>query len=235
MKLIIDSIRSIIIYFFAFIAFVILGPMVLGAVVIDTKQSSKYIIPFCQFMVRMFGCKLQVYGAFPNSSETYVIMSNHVSFLDVFVIPSVLLKHKNFSAIAASKNFKIPIYSSFLKRMRVVSIDRSNREQAIEGIKKSEEVLKDGYHITILPEGTRTLDGNLGAFKKGGFHLAIDTNTPILPIVTKGLFDIKPRNRWIIKPGIIKVYIKQPILPDKKSVNALLEETNTIFKETLKN
>ena len=234
MKLIIDIIRSIVIYFIAFTVFLFFGPIVLILVIADTKNSSKYIIPFCQFMVRMFGCKLQVYGSFPNDQDTFVIMANHVSFLDVFAVPSVFPKNKNFSAIAASKNFKIPIYSSFLRRMRVVSIDRSNREQAIAGIKKSEDVLRDGYHITILPEGTRTLDGKLGPFKKGGFHLAVDTNTPILPIITKGLFDIKPRNRWIIKPGIIKVYIKKPIFPDKKSVLELLEETSSIFHETTK-
>tara|TARA_B110000438_G_C15772032_1_gene632336 strand:- start:60 stop:767 length:708 start_codon:yes stop_codon:yes gene_type:complete len=233
MKLTIDIIRSIIIYLFAFTAFLIFGPIVLTVTIIDSRNSAKYIIPFCNFMIRVFGCKLKVHGSFPDNNDTFVIMSNHVSFLDVFAIPSVFSKKKNFSAIAASKNFKIPIFSSFLKRMRVVSIDRSNRNQAIAGIKKSEAVLKDGYHITILPEGTRTLDGTLGNFKKGGFHLAADTCASILPIITKGLFEIKPRNGWIIKPGTIEIYIKKPILSQDKSVNELLEETNRVFMKTL--
>ena len=167
-------------------------------IIIDSKHSSKYIIHFCRFMIFVFGCRLKLYGEFPKN-ETFVIMANHVSFLDVFAIPSSFDSSKKFSAVAASKNFKIPIYSLFLKKMKVVSINRKNREQSIKGIQEAEKVLSNNYHIVILPEGTRTKTGSLGKFKKGGFHLAVNTGANILPIITKGLFHIKPRDRRIIK------------------------------------
>ena len=134
-----------------------------------------------------------------------------------------------YSAVAASMNFKIPVYSLFLKKLRTISIDRSNREQAIAGIKQAEQVLKDGYHIVILPEGTRTITGELGHFKKGGFHLAKNTNARILPIVTRGLFNIKPKNRWTIYPGTIEIKICKPIETDNKEINQLINETKNHF------
>ena len=115
--------------------------------------------------------------------------------------------------------------------MRVVSIDRSNREQSIKGIQEAEKILSDNYHIVILPEGTRTLTGEIGILKKGGFHLAVNTKANILPIITKGLFRIKPRNRWTIIPGQIEIYIDKPIISFGKTVDELKDETEKIFSK----
>ena len=220
------NLKSIIIYLKAFLAFFVIGPFLLLVIIIYPKSIYKLVVPFCQFMVYIFGCKIKVRGKFPNN-ESFVIMANHASFLDVFAIPSIF-KGK-FSAVAASFNFKIPIYASFLKFLKIVPINRSNREQAIAGIKQAERVLKDGYHIVVLPEGTRTLTGALGKFKKGGFHLAKNTNAKILPVITEGLFEFKPKNRWTLKPGIINITISEPINIDGKSVNELLQETESFF------
>jgi len=182
-------------------------------------------------MISMFGCTIKSNKKVP-LNETFVIMANHVSFLDVFAIPTVFTG--KFTAVAASKNFKIPVYAMFLKKLKVISIDRSNRAQSIKGIQKAEKLIQNGYHVVILPEGTRTKDGELGTFKKGGFHLAVNTKTKILPITTKGLFKIKPINRWTIKPGKIVINVGEPIDSKNKSVDDLLLETQTVFNKMLK-
>ena len=217
---------SLLIYVFASIFFLFFGIIILILTIIYPPLLFRIIIPWCKTMIYIFGCQIISNGKIP-SNETFVIMANHTSFLDVFAIPTVLTG--KFSAVAASKNFKIPIYSTFLKKMKVVSIDRSNRTQAIKGIKKAEMLLKNGYHIVILPEGTRTHDGKLGKFKKGGFHLAINTHAKILPIITKGLYEIKPINRWTIKPGLITINVGNPIDAKNKKVDDLLEETRNQF------
>jgi len=222
--------RSLVLYIFAGLSFMFFGPIILLVIIIYPKISYKLIIQFCKLMITIFGCKIQSNSKIPEN-ETFVIMANHVSFLDVFAIPSVFTG--KFSAIAASKNFKIPIYATFLKKLRVISIDRSNRKQSIIGIKQAETLLKEGYHIVILPEGTRTRTGDLGEFKKGGFHLAINTGASILPITTKGLFKIKPIMRWLIKPGVIDIKVGKPIKSENKTVNELLEETHSIFLKML--
>ena len=95
-----------------------------------------------------------------------------------------------------------------LRKFRAIPIHRKNRKKAMNSIKYAEEVIKnEGYHMAILPEGTRTLDGKLKELKKGGFHMAINTKTPILPIGAVLPFKYKPKNRWYITPCIIDIYI----------------------------
>ena len=224
------KLNSILIYLRALLVFFIIGPILLLLTLIYTKLIYIIVIPWCRFMIFVFGCKIHINGELPEN-ESFVIMANHQSFLDVFAVP-IALKGK-FSAVAASKNFKIPVYKTFLKKLKVVGIDRSNLENAIQGITEAEKVLKSGYHIVILPEGTRTMSGKLNSFKKGGFHLARNTKARIVPIIVKGLYDIKPKNRWYIKPGRINIIVEKPISTDNKTVEELLNETYTVFNNHL--
>ena len=226
-----NSIYSIFLYLRSFITFIFFGPLILLVIFIYPSALYSLIIPFCRLMIWMFGCKLKIKGTFPDD-KNFVIMANHVSFLDVFAIPSCF-KGK-FSAVAASMNFKIPVYATLLRKLKVVSINRSNKEEAIKSIKKAEKVLSSGYSIVILPEGTRTLDGKLSDFKKGGFHLAKNTGADILPIITRGLFNIKPKNRWNIKPGIIEINIMKPINSHNKTIEKLMNETQKVFSNHFK-
>ena len=221
---------SIIIYLIGFLTFMLIGPLLLIIILINPRLMYKIIIPFCRLMIAVFGCSVTFNKKVPEN-ETFVIMANHCSFLDVFAIPCTFTG--KFSAVAASKNFAIPIYSLFLKKLKVVSINRSNREQAIKSIKQAEKLIKEGYHIVILPEGTRTKDGNLSKFKKGGFHLAINTKARILPIITNGLYNIKPVDRFTINPGKININIGAPITTANKSIDQLLSETENIFNMML--
>ena len=224
------KLNSILIYLRALLVFFIIGPILLLFTLIYTKLIYIIVIPWCRFMIFVFGCKIHINGELPEN-ESFVIMANHQSFLDVFAIP-IALKGK-FSAVAASKNFKIPVYKTFLKKLKVVGIDRANLENAIKGITEAEKVLQSGYHIVILPEGTRTMSGKLNSFKKGGFHLARNTKARIIPVIVQGLYDIKPKNRWYIKPGKINIIVEKPIAIDNKTVEELLDETYTVFTNHL--
>ena len=221
-----NNIISLFIYFRALLTFVLFGPILLIVVFLFPRFLYRLIGPFCKLMIFMFGCTIKTKGKFPEN-ECFVIMANHASFLDVFAIPTVF-KGK-FSAVAASFNFKIPLYSLFLKKLKVIPIKRLNKEQAIAGINMAEKVLKEGYHIVILPEGTRTLTGTIGKFKKGGFHLAKNAKARILPVFTNGLYDIKPKNRWTINPGRIEINIGDPLETSNKNIEELLKETEELF------
>ncbi len=106
----------------------------------------------------------RINGVFP-SNGTYIIMMNHSCFLDVFIFP--LIPKGIYSGVTAVENFKIPVFSTIIKSIQAIPIERKNHFAAIESIKKAEEVLKKGIHIGILPEGTRTIDGNIGGYEKG--------------------------------------------------------------------
>ena len=138
-------------------------------------------------------------------------MMNHSSFLDVFIFP--LIPRGHYTGVSATKNFKIPVFSTLIRRIQAIPIERKNLKAAIESIKKAEKVLKQNIHIGILPEGTRTLNGSLGPLKKGGFHMAINTGTSIIPVGVSGAFDFKPKNRWWFRPVPITINIGNAISP----------------------
>ena len=169
-------------------------------------------------------------GTFP-SDGTYIIMMNHSSFIDVFIFP--LIPMGIYSGVTAVENFKIPVFSTIMKRIQAIPVERKNRFAAIESIKKAEEVLKKGVHIGILPEGTRTVDGNIGDMKKGGFHMAINTGISIIPVGVSGAFNFKPKNRWWFRPGPIHINIGDAINPNIYSnlgVDGLINKVEQTIK-----
>ena len=154
-------------------------------------------------------------------------MFNHASFIDPFVFAYTM--NAPATALVAIKNYKYPIWNSMLKRWKAIPIERKNKESAIKSIKAAEKILDSGISVVILPEGTRTITGNLSRFKKGGFHMAINTQTKILPVITQGLYTIKPKTRWTIHPGKAKMIIKEPISVMNKTVDELLDEVKSIY------
>ena len=159
-------------------------------------------------------------------------MANHASMIDPFLWGNFM--EGKFTGIVANKNLHYPIYGSILKRMRAVAIDRSNRSESIQRIKKAESVLNDGYHIGLHPEGTRTLSGKMNPLKKGGFYLAKDTNTSILPVGFEGAYYFKPKNRFTLRPAIVIIRIGNIIsksIYDKSSIDDLIDITTQELKK----
>jgi len=185
---------------------------------------------FCRLIMSTFFIFPKIVGSFP-SDGTYIIMMNHSSFIDAFLFP--LIPRGFYSGITAVKNLKIPVFSALLRRIQAIPIERRNLQSAINSIKRAERVLSQGIHIGILPEGTRTLNGVLGPLKKGGFHMAINTTTPILPVGISGAFSFKPKNRWWIKPCTIRVNIGE-IINTNKYENLGLEGLRALVEKRIK-
>ena len=156
--------------------------------------------------------KLRINGNIPRN-RSIILMYNHSCFIDPFLFTySSPGKTTGFSAI---ENYKLPVFGWMLKKWNAIPIDRSNIQASKKSIEKGEQAFKDGYNVIILPEGTRTTSGKIKKFKKGGFHMAINTKAPILPIGSKGAFAFKPKNRWYIKPGIVELNVGEIIEPDR--------------------
>ena len=222
---------SIFFYLLACITFIITGIpfVILSLLHINIMYA---LIPcFCRILLLSLGVIIKIDGSFPRGGP-FVIMFNHCSFIDPFVYGSII--EGKFTGVVAAKNFKIPLFGLILKNIKAIPIHRNNRKKAIESIKYAEKVIKQGhFHMAILPEGTRTTDGKLQKFKKGGFHMAINTHTPILPIVAIGAFEYKPKTRFTIKPGIVKLKIGEPIQVNggNSDINELMQLTESKFHE----
>ena len=226
---------SIVLYLVGGFYFLIFGAYV---IILSFIFSHKYLYPTLPFLTRvqlfLLGAWIRIKNKIPND-QTYIVMMNHASFADVFF--SVQPLKGKYTAILASFNFKIPIWGTMLRFFKAIPVYRKDKIKAIKAIKHAETIIKDlKYHVVIFPEGTRTTDGKLQKFKKGGFHMAINTQVPIIPIAVKGGFNYKPKTRWYIKPSIIDIEVGNPIDVSKYTVNdidILIDDTRKEFLKLL--
>jgi 1-acyl-sn-glycerol-3-phosphate acyltransferase len=139
----------------------------------------------------------------------YVFMANHASMIDiwaVFVGVPVPLRF-----IAKKQLGGIPLFGWAMRAGRFIFIDRQNAASARRSIEEAARRIKSGQSVVIFPEGTRTRDGSLGAFKKGGFHLAIDSSADIVPVAIHGSRALMPRGSALIRAGQVRLELGEPI------------------------
>ncbi|HSM74183.1 MAG TPA: lysophospholipid acyltransferase family protein, partial [Desulfobacterales bacterium] len=114
-------------------------------------------------------------------AKSYIYMSNHQSNFDIPVLLAFL--KVQFRWLAKEELFKIPFFGYAMQRVGYISINRSDRRSAFQSLKRAAEIIRGGVSVMIFPEGTRSLDGRIRPFKKGGFILALDAGVPIVPVV----------------------------------------------------
>ena len=142
-------------------------------------------------------------------SRSYVYMSNHQSNFDIPVLLACL--PVQFRWLAKAELFKIPIFGRAMHGAGYVKIDRFNQESAFESINEAARKMKDGVSVMIFPEGTRSRDGSIRPFKKGGFVMAVDAGVPIVPIILQGTWTIMDKSSLRINTGEVSLNIKAPI------------------------
>ncbi len=144
-----------------------------------------------------------------NGLKNSIIISNHVSNLDPVAL--FLIIPFNVRFLAKKELFKIPILSAAMRKGGFIPIDRSNREKAIKSLELAKERLREGAVFVIFPEGTRSASGNLQAFKKGPFILAINSHSSIIPVYIDGSYELMPKGQWYVRSGKIKIKIYDKI------------------------
>ena len=145
----------------------------------------------------------------PLNQQPYLYLFNHVSMFDQFMIGAFIPHY--ITAIAAEEVFKYPVWGRLIKRYGAVPIKRKKLKSAIKSLELVEDSIKRGVSFIIAPEGTRTLNGDMGTFKKGPFHLAKKTGATIVPIALIGAFDAKKKSDWRLMPGFISTRFGKPI------------------------
>src|SRR3954470_10795492 len=162
--------------------------------------------------VRLAGVKVEIRGLdrFDNQG-TYIYMCNHVSNIDPpIVIPAI---PKRTSVLVKKEVFRIPVLATAMRMGQLVPVDRTDRESAINSLKKGKEVLDLGVNMTVFPEGTRSQTGELLPFKKGPFYMALEAGVPIVPMTIMGTAAIWPKGSRTIKPGTATLVFHSPIDP----------------------
>jgi 1-acyl-sn-glycerol-3-phosphate acyltransferase len=179
------------------------------------------------------GIRLDVSGI-QNIDEDrqYILMMNHVNLFDPFLFYPYFPGRAR--GIEEESHFKWPLYGRVIRRIGQFPINRRSGRKAMETLKNAAELIinRQDTSVVVLPEGTRTLTGHLGIFKRGGFLLALETGLDILPIIQIGGFQIKKKNNWKIRPGKMKLIFGKPVSIkgySKETLGILMEKTRSSF------
>jgi 1-acyl-sn-glycerol-3-phosphate acyltransferase len=162
------------------------------------------------WILKSLGIPLAVVGRERMDPEqTYVLMSNHQSVFDIFALFRGV--DQPLRMVAKRGLFWIPILGWSMWMCGFIPIDRSNRESAIRSLDRAARRIRAGVSVLVFPEGTRSRDGNLHPFKKGGFMLALKAGVPVVPVVVLGTDAIMEKGSLRVGRAEVEVRIGRPI------------------------
>ncbi|HOJ14281.1 MAG TPA: lysophospholipid acyltransferase family protein, partial [Deltaproteobacteria bacterium] len=141
--------------------------------------------------------------------RSYVIVSNHQSEFDILALVTTL--RIQYRWIIKKELRKVPLFGYALEASRNVFIDRGDHERAMRSIRESMARLPEGVSVLFFAEGTRSEDGSIAPFKKGGFLVALEKGLPILPVTVNGSRRVLPKKSLVFTPGPIEVVVADPI------------------------
>lgn len=203
---------------------ILVGPVLLVCWVLGLRQPLMAIGRWATRVGRcVLGIDVEVGGLDRfDHKASYVFMPNHLSLLDgpmmVMVIP------QSVRAIMKKNVFGIPILGWAMLHVGCVPVDRRAGGGGIKSIEKASRLMRErGYSFLIFPEGTRSLDGKLQRFRRGGFFLAIAGGAPIVPVTIGGTFELMPKGQFGAKRGTVSVVFHPPVPVDGYSEGNVAE------------
>ena len=164
--------------------------------------------------------------------QSYVVVANHQSSFDIFVLWGFLGIDTRW--VIKKQLRRIPLFGLAGKLGGNIYIDRNERKGAYESLKEVRKILPNGVSLIMLPEGTRSRDGNLREFKKGAFVMAIDTGIPLLPVSIVDTRHILPLGTLNLFPGRATLVIHEPVAAegyDKENLDGLILIVRSVIQE----
>jgi 1-acyl-sn-glycerol-3-phosphate acyltransferase len=172
--------------------------------------------------LQLCGAKVVVHGTeHLDPDRQYVFVSNHRSYLDT----AALFRYagKRIGLVAKKELLKAPVLGQGMGFVNIIAIDRSNPERARQSMEKARAVMNSGYSFGVFAEGTRALPGELLPFKKGAFHLAMQTDAPIIPVAIKHTDAMMGKRTGVMFPGTIEIFLLPPIETHDVPENGMMD------------
>ncbi|MBI2821882.1 MAG: 1-acyl-sn-glycerol-3-phosphate acyltransferase [Acidobacteria bacterium] len=149
-------------------------------------------------------------------SGPFIFVSNHESFFDIFSLLACL--PVQFRFFAKESLFRTPFIGWHLRRAGHLPVDRTSARAAYRSFQSATERIRAGTSVVIFPEGSRSVTGEVGPFRKGSLRPALASGAPIVPIAIYGSRSVLPRGSIMIAPGRIYVSVGEPILPAREDL-----------------
>jgi 1-acyl-sn-glycerol-3-phosphate acyltransferase len=152
--------------------------------------------------------RIRFEGHWPRGDAAHVVVANHQSLLDTFVLCKLPREMK---WVAKKQLFAIPLFGWGLSLAGDICLERGDTASALAVMRKARRYLATGMNVMIFPEGTRSEDGTLLPFKPGAFKLAVEAGAPVLPIAISGTAHGMPKGSPWVRPATITVRILEPV------------------------
>lgn len=144
-----------------------------------------------------------------SKGTSYVFVANHQGAYDIFSIYGYL--NHNFKWMMKKGLESIPLVGYSCRKAGHIYVDNCTPAAIRQTMQDAERQLARGMSVVVFPEGARTLDGKVHAFRRGAYTLAVEFGLPVVPITIDGAYKVMPRTAWLPRPGHIKLTIHQPI------------------------
>jgi len=161
--------------------------------------------------LKVLGIRVEVLGLESvDRGARYVFMANHLSFIDGPLLFRVI--PQSVRVILKKSVFRIPVLGPGMRFVGFVPVDRKGIRGGRQSIETAKRLMRErGYSYLIFPEGTRSRDGRIQAFRRGGFFLAIEAGAPIVPISIRGTYELMPKGSIFAGSGRVQVRFHPPI------------------------
>jgi 1-acyl-sn-glycerol-3-phosphate acyltransferase len=193
-------------------ATVVLGTAMMVTVLLTPWKSSwpKIARLWSRHVLRVSDVKVSMksYGNF-DLDKPFILMSNHVSNMDIPTLFQAFPVEFRFLTKHTLKY--VPFFGWAMMAAKFIFVDRSNPEKARQSIDAAAAAISGGRSIAVFPEGTRSPDGNLLPFKKGGFVLAVKTGVQVIPVYLKGAYEAMPKDTYETKAAHVEVRVGDAI------------------------
>src|SRR5467141_3645805 len=167
------------------------------------------------YLIRLVGVKIRIRGRERVPPGACLFVANHTSSADAPAVVGAI--PRRVAILLKESLFKWPIAGQAFALAGFIPVHRRERESAIASVEKATQSLRAGQSFLIYPEGTRSPDGRLQAFKKGAVVMAIKAGVPIVPMACSGAHKVMRKRSLRIYPGEILVEFLEPIDASKYS------------------
>ncbi|MBQ8144109.1 MAG: 1-acyl-sn-glycerol-3-phosphate acyltransferase [Butyricicoccus sp.] len=171
--------------------------------------TKKFVRNWARRMLKMAGARVTVEGAENVPEGAAVYIGNHTSYFDIPLMLTYVGEPRGFMAKIESD--KIPGIRTWMRRLHCLFVDRSSAASGATVLREGEKMLREGYSLTIFPEGTRSKTGELLEFKPGAFRIATMAKAPIVPVTIMGARAMMEDNGNRITSGDVKIVIHPAI------------------------
>jgi 1-acyl-sn-glycerol-3-phosphate acyltransferase len=198
---------------YAFISFItimlLIFPFAIIASFFGRIKGGNMVMRLCMiwadiWFALIFIFQKRIYETPHDKSKSYIFVSNHISYLDAAILPKAI--RQPIRPLGKVEMSKVPVFG-FIYRYAIVTVDRSSAANRANSVRLLKSIISKGISVMVFPEGTFNMGTTpLKEFYDGAFRVAIETQTPVKPVLFLDAYRRMPyESLFLMTPGISRI------------------------------